>query len=107
MVVVRSGGDAARFAHLASRAVLVIDAGLLEAPYDQSWARFRAAHPDVGVVIRCLVPHDDGARRRDDRTLCVHPANAAALRDAVRHFLAGPGDDATPPGRIVRTSRTP
>lgn len=64
--------------------VLVIDAGLLEAPHDSQWRDLRSRHGGLATVIRCLNPEAGTPQWTDDRTLCVHPDDAHGVREAVR-----------------------
>ncbi len=64
-------------------AVLVIDAGLLEAAHDAQWRELRLRRPELGAVVRRLVPDQKSVERWDSRTLVVPPGDAEGLRTAV------------------------
>lgn len=67
--------------------VLVIDSGMLHTPADGQWRELRMRHPDLGTVIRCLVPE---ARRADDHTFLVHPDDHTEIRRAIRTLQLRP-----------------
>lgn len=73
----------------ARRAVLVIDAGLLDMPHDAQWRVLRSRYPELGVVVRCLGSRTGPPRRRNATTLEVHPDDLEAMSEAVRR-LSGP-----------------
>lgn len=63
--------------------VLVIDSGLLGMTRDPQWRELREQHPDLGLVIRCLLPRAEG-RRPEKRTFLVDPDDAEGLCRAIR-----------------------
>jgi len=71
-------------------AVLVIDAGLLQMGPDPQWRVLLALRPELGTVVRCLIPQSRRLQRKNGTTFEVHPDDVEGLRDAV-HFLAGSG----------------
>jgi hypothetical protein len=71
-------------ARTAGRPVLVIDSGLLHTTADGQWRELRMGHPDLGTVVRCLVPE---TRRVDEHTFLAHPDDHAGLRRAIRTLL--------------------
>jgi hypothetical protein len=70
--------------------VLLIDAGLLEAPHDGQWRDLWSRHPELGTVVRCLSPRSEPPPRTDGRTLQIHPDDARGMREAIR-TLSQPG----------------
>jgi hypothetical protein len=86
---VEAAEDAAKeLAANGSGCVLVIDSGTLEAPHDLQWRGLRAQHPELGTVVRCLMPprcspHNHGRLR------FVHPDDEEGLRQAVRGLATG------------------
>jgi hypothetical protein len=67
--------------------ILVIDSGLLEMAHDPQWRILRSGHPQLGAVVRCLVPRG-GLRRANGSTFLVHPDDHDGLRRAVDAFGA-------------------
>lgn len=63
--------------------VLVIDSGLLGMARDPQWRELPAAHPEMGLVVRCLLPRGE-SQRVDDRTFHVDPDDGESLCRAVR-----------------------
>lgn len=80
-------GRAAREIAVFDRAaVLLIDAGLLQAIHDGQWRELRACHPDLGTIVRCLgntLAQPDGA---DDTALTVHPDDLPGISQAIRRL---------------------
>jgi hypothetical protein len=74
----------------ARRAVLVIDAGLLEAGHDAQWRSLRSQRPELGTVVRCLGPRPGTPRRAAGGTLEVHPDDADGICEAIQS-LCEPG----------------
>lgn len=62
--------------------VLVIDSGLLEMAHDPQWRILRDRNPQLGAVVRCLVPRG-GSRRANGSTFLVHPDDHDGIRRAV------------------------
>lgn len=74
----------------ARRCVLVIDSGLLEMAHDGVWRELRTRHPELRVVVRCLIAREPGLQRMEAHTFLVHPDSADGLLEAVHSFrLAG------------------
>lgn len=79
--------------------VLMIDSGLLEASHDPQWRLFRAQHPELGVIVRCLIPGIPGHLRDDARTFLVSPRDFDGVRQAVHALTTAPqaaGDRSEP-----------
>jgi hypothetical protein len=62
--------------------VLVIDAGLLEMAHDPQWRALRTRNPQLGAVVRCLIPRG-GARQANGSTFLVHPDDHNGICRAV------------------------
>ncbi len=74
-------------------AVLVIDSGLLEMAHDGQWRELQRRYPNLGTVVRCLLPlaktGAEPAIRKSGRTngsstFRVHPDDAEGVGQAVR-----------------------
>lgn len=63
--------------------VLVIDAGLLGMARDPQWRELRDRRPDLGVIVRCLLP-EAKHRRVDERTFFVDPDDGEEICRAIR-----------------------
>lgn len=70
--------------------VLVIDAGLLEMAHDPQWRDLRLNHPELGAVVRCVVPPAQRPRRRDRKTILVPPGDVEGTCRAVRTLGGAP-----------------
>jgi hypothetical protein len=97
---------------------LVIDAGLLGMTHDGQWRSLRQRHPDLGVVIRCLIGSDRGLQRMDPRTFLVHPdydeglveaaralGAVAAVRPGGTRIRSGDGEDPSGNGGLELSAR--
>lgn len=83
-VAVDDAEDAAReILSNGTSSVLVIESGLLEAAHDSQWRQLRARHPEIGAVVRCLIPKTEDGRWTDGNTLLVHPDDDEGLRESV------------------------
>jgi len=88
---VGDAGDAARELDGGERrAVLVIDAGLLEMAHDTQWRDLRSRHPELGTVVRCLFSRPQPIHSAGARTFEVHPDDVQGMCAAVRS-LCEPG----------------
>jgi hypothetical protein len=63
-------------------ATLVIDSGILESLGDAQWRLLRSRHPQLGTVVRCLIPRG-GIWRTDLRTFLVSPDDTDGLCQAI------------------------
>lgn len=63
--------------------VLVIDSGLLEMAHDPQWRVLRSDLPELGAVVRCLIP-GGGIQRSNGNTFLVHPDDGDAICHAIR-----------------------
>ncbi len=100
LVRVHGADEAARLlARCRERApVLVIDSGVLEMPHDGQWRELRALFPELGTIVRCLLPQRGIREPRDGRTLEVHPDDVDGIRAAVRGLCpSSPASAHAPP----------
>jgi hypothetical protein len=67
--------------------ILVIDSGLLEMTHDPQWRVLRTRQPQLGAVVRCLLP-EDGVRRVNGSTFLVHPDDHDGICQAVAALRA-------------------
>jgi hypothetical protein len=87
-------------------ALLVIDAGLLEATHDAQWRDLRLRRPELGAVVRRVVPDQKSVQRWDSHTLVVPPGEAEGLQSAV-DLLAAAALRPPVPVRPIRGERVP
>ena len=93
---VSSAEEAARFCDGNRKAViLLIDGGLLAQTASPEWRAMRERYPEVGAVVRSLIPRGGGILRPDPFTILVHPEDSEGLQEALR-LLKSPLD---PPRR--------
>jgi hypothetical protein len=84
--VADAGEAAERIDGNAGRCVLVIDSGLLEMAHDCAWRELRTRHPQLRVVVRCLIAREPGLQRMEAHTFLVHPDSADGLLEAMHSF---------------------
>jgi hypothetical protein len=64
--------------------ILLIDGGLLAETSSPEWRLLRKRHPEVGAVVRSLIPREGGILRADPSTILVDPGDSDGIQEALR-----------------------